>query len=82
MHNLQANACERPGRGRAQALLALGDDAAVGAEAVTLVAGDGAAGLGFQGLAPYFAPAELRALLEHERRAVMAAIAAAQSPFV
>lgn len=62
----------------AQALVLLGDDGGVGSEVVQLVAGDGTPPLGFTGLAPFFAPAELHTLLELERKAVVAGIAAAQ----
>ena len=51
-------------------------------QVVPLAAGDGTPGFGFGGLSPLFAPAELRALLEAERRAEVAAIAAEQGPFV
>ena len=66
----------------AQALVSLGDDVGIGSEVVLLVAGDGTPPLGFTGLAPLFAPAELHMLLELERKAVLAGIAAAQGESV
>ena len=51
-------------------------------QVVPLAAGDGTPGFGFGGLSLLFAPAELRALLDAERRAEVAAIAAEQGPFV
>lgn len=66
----------------AQALVSLGDNVGVGSEVMQLVAGDGTPPLGFTGLAPLFAPAELHTLLELERKAVVAGIAAAQGESV
>jgi hypothetical protein len=56
-----------------QALLALGEPQATGEEVLGLVAGSGG-GAQLPGLAGHFAAAELRQLLEHERRAAVHAL--------